>query len=198
MKAMNKPIILDGKNVRLEPLSHQYEDDLAALIKEGKLDQLWYALVPAAENIAADIDRRLALQAEGKMLPFMVFNKATNKVVGVTCYNNIDSVVRRVEIGATWYGLEAQRTHINTESKYLLLKYAFEELECVAIELRTHFLNHQSRKAIERLGAKFDGILRNHMYTRTGELRDTCIYSIIINEWPMIKRHLEWQMQKPR
>ncbi len=198
MKAMNKSIILDGQNVRLEPLSHQYETDLAALIKEGKLDQLWYALVPAAENIAADIDRRLALQAEGKMLPFVVFNKVTNRVVGVTCYNNIDSVVRRVEIGATWYGLEAQRTHINTESKYLLLKYAFEQLECVAIELRTHILNHQSRKAIERLGAKFDGILRNHMYTRTGELRDTCIYSIIINEWPMIKRHLEWQMQKPR
>nr|WP_314264326.1 GNAT family protein [uncultured Moellerella sp.] len=198
MKAMNKSIILDGQNVRLEPLSHQYETDLAALIKEGKLDQLWYALVPAAENIAADIDRRLALQAEGKMLPFVVFNKMTNRVVGVTCYNNIDSVVRRVEIGATWYGLEAQRTHINTESKYLLLKYAFEQLECVAIELRTHILNHQSRKAIERLGAKFDGILRNHMYTRTGELRDTCIYSIIINEWPMIKRHLEWQMQKPR
>ncbi len=198
MKAMNKSIILDGQNVRLEPLSHQYETDLAALIKEGKLDQLWYALVPAAENIAADIDRRLALQAEGKMLPFMVFNKVTNRVVGVTCYNNIDSVVRRVEIGATWYGLEAQRTHINTESKYLLLKYAFEQLECVTIELRTHILNHQSRKAIERLGAKFDGILRNHMYTRTGELRDTCIYSIIINEWPMIKRHLEWQMQKPR
>lgn len=198
MKVMNKSIILDGQNVRLEPLSHQYETDLAALIKEGKLDQLWYALVPAAENMAADIDRRLALQAEGKMLPFVVFNKVTNRVVGVTSYNNIDSVVRRVEIGATWYGLEAQRTHINTESKYLLLKYAFEQLECVAIELRTHILNYQSRKAIERLGAKFDGILRNHMYTRTGELRDTCIYSIIINEWPMIKRHLEWQMQKPR
>ncbi|EKT59189.1 hypothetical protein OOC_05907 [Providencia rettgeri Dmel1] len=128
----------------------------------------------------------------------MVIDKRTGKPVGITSYNRVDHGVRRVEIGATWYGVEVQRTALNTEAKYLLLKHAFEELNCVAVEFRTHFLNSQSRRAIERLGAKLDGILRNHMKTKTGELRDSCVYSIIESEWPSIKHHLEWQMVKPR
>ncbi|MEY0629886.1 GNAT family N-acetyltransferase, partial [Providencia rettgeri] len=149
-------------------------------------------------NDAKDVDNRLKRFQQKEMLPFVVIDKKTGNAVGMTSYLRIDSVVRRVEIGATWYGKEVQRTAINTEAKYLLLQYAFEQLNCVAVELRTHFLNQQSRRAIERLGAKLDGVLRNHMLTRTGELRDSCIYSIIESEWPAIKRHLEWQMVKPR
>ncbi|MEI9533708.1 GNAT family N-acetyltransferase [Moellerella wisconsensis] len=198
MITMTTPVVLEGKGVLLIPISHQYDFILSEIIRQGKLDQLWYTSVPAPANIAAEIDRRINLQAVGKMLSFIVINKNNQQIVGLTAYNTIDNQVRRVEIGATWYRLEAQRTHINTEAKYLLLKYAFEQLDCVAVEFRTHILNLQSRKAIERLGAKLDGILRSHSYTKTGELRDSCVYSIIASEWSVVKRHLEWQLTKPR
>ncbi|MEX6209029.1 GNAT family N-acetyltransferase [Providencia huaxiensis] len=198
MKEICQTITLEGSHVRLEFLSHQYDQALSAMIQKDGLHKLWYTSVPEPENVAKDVDNRLKRFQQKEMLPFVVIDKKTGNAVGMTSYLRIDSVVRRVEIGATWYGKEVQRTAINTEAKYLLLQYAFEQLNCVAVELRTHFLNQQSRRAIERLGAKLDGVLRNHMLTRTGELRDSCIYSIIESEWLAIKRHLEWQMVKPR
>lgn len=198
MKEICQAVTLEGNHVRLEPLSHQYDDVLAKIIERDGLHNLWYALVPNPENFSQDVETRLDRFHKKSMLPFVVIDKKTGGAVGITCYNQIDHAVRRVEIGATWYGVEVQRTAINTEAKYLLLKHAFQELDCVAVEFRTHYLNQQSRRAIERLGAKLDGILRSHMITRTGELRDTCSYSILKNEWPAVKRHLEWQMVKPR
>lgn len=198
MKNICQVIELEGKFVRLEPLTHQYDQQFAHVIQRDDLHNLWYTSVPEPENVSKDVDRRLGLYQKQEMLPFVVIDKATGNPVGMTAYNKVDNETRRVEIGATWYSREVQRTAINTEAKFLLLQYAFESLFCVAVEFRTHFLNQQSRKAIERLGAKLDGILRSHVYTRTGELRDTCVYSIILSEWPSIKRHLEWQMVKPR
>lgn len=198
MKEICQAITLEGEYVRLEPLSHQYDAELADIIRRDGLNNLWYALVPEPEHFSQDVEKRLENFQKKECLPFVVIDKRSGKPVGITSYNRVDHAVRRVEIGATWYGVEVQRTALNTEAKYLLLKHAFEELNCVAVEFRTHFLNSQSRRAIERLGAKLDGILRNHMKTKTGELRDSCVYSIIESEWPSIKHHLEWQMVKPR
>lgn len=198
MKEICYSIELEGKHVRLELLTHQYDLQFSHIIQRDELHKLWYTSVPEPENVAKDVDRRLGLYQQQEMLPFAVIDQRTGKAVGMTAYNKVDRETRRVEIGATWYGREAQRTAINTEAKFLLLQHAFETLSCVAVEFRTHFLNHQSRKAIERLGAKLDGVLRSHIYTRTGELRDSCVYSIIASEWPAVKRHLEWQLIKPR
>ena len=132
------------------------------------------------------------------MLPFAVLAAPTGEVVGMTSYMNVDAANRRVEIGTTWIAARMQRTGLNTEAKFLLLQHAFEHLQCIAVELRTHFLNSQSRRAIERLGAKLDGILRAHVVAKNGTLRDTCVYSITAAEWPAIRGHLEWQMRRPR
>jgi len=132
------------------------------------------------------------------MLPFAVFDKVTKSVVGMTTYLNIDLAGPRLEIGGTWYANRVQRTPLNTEAKLLLLSHAFDSLSCLAVEFRTHFLNHQSRRAIERLGAKLDGVLRQHMRMRDGTLRDTCVYSIIPSEWPAVRSNLKWQLEKPR
>ena len=148
--------------------------------------------------MSADIDRRLALQAAGSMLPFAVIEVATGQAVGMTTYMNADAVNKRVEIGSTWYRRRVQRTDLNTHCKMLLLTHAFERLACIAVEFRTHFFNHASRRGIERLGAKLDGILRSHSIAIDGTLRDTCVYSIIASEWPTVKSHLTFQMTKPR
>ena len=145
----------------------------------------------------AEIQRRLGLQAAGSMLPFTVRN-AAGKAVGMTTFMNIDSVNHRVEIGSTWTATSAQRGPLNTQCKLLMLTHAFEVLDCIAVEFRTHFFNHQSRKAIERLGAKLDGVLRNFSRSPNGTLRDTAVYSIIQSEWPTVKAHLQWQLVKPR
>ena len=145
----------------------------------------------------AEIERRLGLQAKGSMLPFATLD-ATGKLVGMTTYMNVDAVHKRVEIGSTWTARSAQRGPLNTECKLMLLTHAFETLDCIAVEFRTHFFNQQSRAAIERLGAKLDGILRNHQRASNGTLRDTCVYSIIASEWPTVKTHLRWQLDKPR
>ncbi|WP_036768371.1 GNAT family N-acetyltransferase [Photorhabdus australis] len=197
-RQMTKWITLVGKGVTLEPLTHQRNDEFIQAIEEGELYKLWYTSIPAPAELSKEIDRRLFLHEKGTMLPFAIVDPRTGKAVGMTTYMSIDPNARRVEIGSTWYARSVQRTHINTEAKYLLLKYAFEELDCIAVEFRTHFLNHQSRKAIERLGAKLDGILRNHTVSKEGSIRDTCVYSIISCEWPTVKTHLEWQMVKPR
>jgi RimJ/RimL family protein N-acetyltransferase len=125
-----------------------------------------------------------------------VIDYASGKAVGMTSYLNIDSTNRRLEIGATWYARRLQGTGLNAECKFLLLSHAFEALACIAVEFRTHFFNHQSRRAIERLGAKLDGILRSHQLAPNGTLRDTCVYSIIASEWPTVKSHLEWRLTR--
>ena len=192
------PITLRGQHARLEPLSHQHREGLAEAVRDGELSTIWYTAIPAPENMAKEIDRRLGLQAAGSMLPFTVFDAGGN-IVGMTTYMNIDAANRRVEIGSTWYGKSAQRGPLNTQCKLLLLTHAFETLNCIAVEFRTHFFNHQSRRAIERLGAKQDGILRSHQVAPNGTLRDTVVYSITAAEWPTVKAHLEYQLNdKPR
>ena len=192
------PITLRGQHARLEPLSHQHRDALAEAVKDGELYKLWYTSIPKPENMAKEIDRRLGLQVAGSMLPFTVFD-ADGKIVGQTTYMNIDATNRRVEIGSTWYAKSAQRGPLNTQCKLLLLTYAFEQLNCIAVEFRTHFFNHQSRRAIERLGARQDGILRSHQVAPNGTLRDTVVYSITAAEWPTVRAHLNYQLnEKPR
>ena len=192
------PITLRGQHARLEPLSHDHREGLVAAVRDGELFKLWYTAVPTPEGMAKEIDRRLGLQAAGAMLPFTVFD-AGGTIVGMTTYMNIDAVNRRVEIGSTWYGKSAQRGPLNTQCKLLLLRHAFEALNCIAVEFRTHFFNHQSRRAIERLGAKQDGILRSHQIAPNGTLRDTVVYSITAAEWPTVQAHLEFQLNdKPR
>jgi N-acetyltransferase len=187
-----------GKFVSVEPLSMAHHADLVEAAGDGDLHQLWYTVVPAPENVGKEIERRLALRAAGSMLPFAIIDRASGRAVGMTTFMNIDSANRRVEIGSTWYRQSVQRSPLNTECKLLLLTHAFEVLDCIAVEFRTHFLNSQSRRAIERLGAKLDGILRSHMKMPDGTLRDTAVYSIIACEWPTVRTHLQWQLQKPR
>lgn len=192
------PITLRGQHARLEPLSHKHREGLVEAVKDGELSTIWYTAIPLPENMAKEVDRRLALQAAGSMLPFTVFDAGGN-IVGMTTYMNIDAANRRVEIGSTWYGKSAQRGPLNTQCKLLLLTHAFEALNCIAVEFRTHFFNHQSRRAIERLGAKQDGILRSHQVTPDGTLRDTVVYSITAAEWPTVRTHLNYQLNdKPR
>ena len=193
-----EPVTLSSARVRLEPLDHAHESDLIEAVKDGELWRLWYTSIPAPEKMGAEIVRRRGLQAASTMLPFAVIDAETGKAVGMTTYMNVDAANKRVEIGSTWYRKSVQRTPINTECKLLLLTHAFERLNCIAVELRTHFFNHQSRRGIERLGAKLDGILRSHQLASDGTLRDTCVYSIIAGEWPTVKSHLVWQLSRPR
>jgi RimJ/RimL family protein N-acetyltransferase len=144
-----------------------------------------------------EIERRLDLHAKALMLPFTVV-AADGRIVGMTTYMNVDNVHRRVEIGSTWYARSVQRSPLNTEAKRLLLAHAFDTLGCIAVELRTHRLNTQSRRAIERLGAQLDGILRSHQRSPDGSLRDTAVYSITAAEWPTVRMHLDWQLARPR
>ena len=192
------PVTLRGEHARLEPLSHDHLAGLVEAVKDGELFKLWYTFVPKPEDMTKEIDRRLGLQKAGSMLPFTVFD-AAGKIAGMSTYMNIDAANRRVEIGSTWYARRVQRTPLNTQCKLLLLAHAFEGVDCIAVEFRTHFFNHQSRKAIERLGAKQDGILRSHQVAPNGTLRDTVVYSITAAEWPTVKAHLEYQLNdKPR
>jgi RimJ/RimL family protein N-acetyltransferase len=189
-----EPITLRGEHVTLEPLSLQRHDELVEAASDGELWKLWYTFIPTPDQMKADIEKRLEQQSKGSMLPFAVISADTGKAVGMTSYMNIDAEQRRVEIGSTWYRQSVQRSALNTECKLMLLTHAFEQLDCIAVEFRTHFFNHQSRRAIERLGAKLDGILRNHRRATDGTLRDTCVYSIIANEWPTVRSHLRHQL----
>jgi N-acetyltransferase len=193
-----EPVTLRCAHARLEPLSHDHRDALVEAVSDGELWKLWYTSVPKPENMAKEIDRRLGLQAAGSMLPFTVFD-AEGHISGMTTYMNVDATNRRVEIGSTWYAIRVQRSALNTQCKLLLLRHAFETLDCIAVEFRTHFFNHQSRRGIERLGAKQDGILRSHQIAPNGTLRDTVVYSIIAAEWPTVEAHLNYQLNdKPR
>ena len=191
------PVTLKGQHATLEPLSLAHEAEAIEAVKDGELWKLWYTNIPEPERMRAEIKRRLGLQDKGSMLPFAV-RDASGRLVGMTTYMNIDATFKRVEIGSTWTAKSAQRGPLNTECKLMLLTHAFEQLDCIAVEFRTHFFNQQSRRAIERLGAKLDGILRSHQRTPNGALRDTCVYSIIASEWPAVKAHLRFQLDKPR
>ena len=192
--AFLEPVTLRGEHARLEPLSHDHIDGLVEAVSDGELWKLWYTAIPTAENMKKEIDRRLGLFAAGTMLPFTVYD-ADGKVAGMTTYMNVDAANRRVEIGSTWYARRVQRTALNTECKLMLLTHAFERLDCIAVEFRTHFFNRASRKGIERLGAKLDGILRSHQIGRDGALRDTVVYSIIAGEWPAVRQHLKFSLE---
>lgn len=193
-----EPVTLTGAHARLEPLAQSHRDGMIEAVKDGELWNLWYTFIPAPEKMEAEIARRLDLQAAGAMLPFTV-RDAAGKIAGMTTYMNVDAANKRVEIGSTWYAKRVQRTPLNTECKLMLLGHAFEQLNCIAVEFRTHFFNHQSRRGIERLGAKQDGILRSHQVAPNGTLRDTVVYSIIATEWPTVKAHLTYQLNdKPR
>ncbi len=191
-------ITLSGKYARLEPLSMDHLADLQVAARDGDLYLLWYTMIPHSDDMAAEITRRLASREMGSMQPFAVIDQSSGHAVGMTTFMNIDAANKRVEIGSTWYAKSAQRSPINTECKLMLLGHAFEQLSCIAVEFRTHFVNTQSRNAIERLGAKLDGVLRNHMVMANGSLRDTAVYSIIKTEWPTIKAHLQFKLDKPR
>jgi N-acetyltransferase len=191
------PVTLQGAHVRLEPLQTAHAPALADAARDGDLWQLWYTAIPTPEGMAAEITRRLALQAASNMLPFAVLD-ASGTPVGMTTYMNIDNANQRVEIGSTWYAARVQRSPLNTEAKRLLLAHAFEQLQCIAVEFRTHRFNQQSRRAIERLGAQMDGILRNHQRAANGTLRDTVVYSITADEWPTVRAHLDFQLSRPR
>ena len=195
--AFAEPVTLRGQHATLEPLNLAHEADAIEAVKDGELWQLWYTAIPRPERMRAEIERRLGLQAQGSMLPFAV-RDASGRMVGMTTFMHIDATHRRVEIGSTWTAKSAQRGPLNTECKLMLLTHAFEQLGCIAVEFRTHFFNQQSRRAIERLGAKLDGVLRHHQVGPNGTLRDTCVYSIVAPEWPTVKAHLRFQLDKPR
>jgi len=200
MSAWITPTTLSGQHVALVPLAATHHDDLVEAVCDGELWQLWYTAIPTPEGMAAEITRRLDLQTKGSMCPFAVIEPASGRAVGMTTYMNIDATHSRVEIGSTWYRQSVQRSPLNTEAKRLLLTHAFEQLGCIAVELRTHYFNQQSRRAIERLGAKLDGVLRSHQINphpmAAGSLRDTCVYSIIASEWPSVKAHLDFQLSR--
>ena len=188
------PITLKGQFATIEPLHAEHHDALIAAVSDGKLWKLWYTAIPKPENMRAEIERRLHLQQQGSMLPFVIRRNDTGALCGMTTYMNDDSVHRRVEIGSTWYAASAQRTGINTECKLMMLTHAFEDMHCIAVEFRTHWMNQQSRAAIARLGAKQDGVLRNHMRMPDGSYRDTVVFSIIESEWPTVRRHLQFKL----
>jgi RimJ/RimL family protein N-acetyltransferase len=191
------PVTLRGRHATLAPLSMDHVDGLCQAARDGELWKLWYTLIPPPERMAAEIERRLALRDKDSMLPFTVLD-AQGRVSGMSTYMNADGANRRVEIGSTWYAQRVQRTPLNTECKLMLLTHAFERLSCIAVEFRTHRLNTQSRRAIERLGAQLDGMLRAHQISPNGTLRDTAVYSIVAAEWPTVRAHLQHQLQRPR
>jgi len=196
-----EPITLTGRHVILEPLRPAHHDGLVEAARDGQLWNLWYTSVPTPEEMAAEIRRRLGLQEQGSMLPFTtrLIDPATGgpgRIIGMTTYMNIDPGTPRVEIGSTWNAASVQGTGTNADSKLLLLSHAFDVLGCPAVEFRTHWLNHQSREAIARLGAKQDGVLRNHSRTKDGVLRDTVVFSILEHEWPMVRNGLEHRLAK--
>jgi N-acetyltransferase len=188
------PVTLEGHGIRLEPLAYAHEDGLVAAAADGKLWELWYTFVPEPDQTRAYIAEALAGQEQGHMLPWAVRELTSDTIVGITRYHDIVAPIDRVEIGYTWYAKRWQRTHVNTACKLLLLSHAFDTLRCKVVALRTDSLNFASQRAIEALGAKKDGILRHARVRRDGTVRDSVVYSILLNEWPGVKRHLEFRL----
>ncbi|MFJ3379130.1 GNAT family N-acetyltransferase [Curtobacterium sp. NPDC090217] len=187
---------LTGDRVTLEPIAHEHADDLRAAVADGDLWRTWYSAIPAPAQVDDEIDRRLAEHAAGRMVPFAVRDRPTGRVVGSTTFMNVDTANRRVEIGSTFLAKSSQRTGINTESKLLMLSHAFDVWQCIAVEFRTHWHNMQSRAAIAGLGAKQDGVLRNHQIGRDGTLRDTVVFSITSSEWPTVRLSLAERLRR--
>jgi RimJ/RimL family protein N-acetyltransferase len=193
-----EPVTLAGRHATVEPLARGHAEGVRAAASDGELWRLWYTGVPAPDQVAGWIDAALAMRESLGAMPFVIRDNASGEIVGATRYFNVEAAHRRLEIGHTWHAQRAQRTAINTECKLLLLAHAFETLHCIAVEFRTNFFNFQSRQAIARLGAKQDGILRNHQITPDGVLRDTVVFSIIESEWPAVKRNLQFLLERPR
>ncbi|MGV8847767.1 GNAT family N-acetyltransferase [Tessaracoccus sp.] len=198
MTSAIKPTQLIGELVTLEPLGPQHDNELSKAVVDGHLSTLWYANVPSPEGMGAEIERRLALQDEGSMLPFTIRRRSDESVLGMTTFMHIDRSTPRVEIGSTWIRASASGTGANVDAKLLMLRQAFNVWGCPAVEFRTHWMNLQSKAAIERLGAKLDGVLRSHSRTRDGALRDTCVYSIIDSEWPAVEAGLVARLDRHR
>ncbi len=192
------PTSLTDGRVRLDPLAREHLPGLLAAAADGELWNLRFTSVPDPGDTAAYIERALQHQAEGHRLPFAVIDAASGRVLGSTSYHDIVPAVERVEIGYTWYARAAQRTHVNTSAKRLLLGHAFEGLGAALVGFRTDNFNSASQRAIERLGAKRDGVLRHHFLRRDGTVRDTVMYSITAGEWPEVRAHLDWQLRRPR
>jgi RimJ/RimL family protein N-acetyltransferase len=193
-----EPVTLSGRHATLEPLAAEHLEAIRAAAADGELWDLWYTSVPPPDKAPAWLDAALAQRRVQGAMPFAVRDNTDGSVVGSTRYFNVDAANRRLEIGHTWYAKRAQRTAINTECKLLLLTHAFEALHCIAVEFRTHWLNQASRAAIARLGAKQDGVLRNHQLLADGSRRDTVVFSIVDGEWPAVKRHLRFLLERPR
>jgi RimJ/RimL family protein N-acetyltransferase len=185
--------VLEGRLVRLEPLAAAHAGDLAEAV--GDVHTKWTTLIPSPDEVAGEIERRLERAAAGLIVPWAVCLADTGRAVGMTTYLHVDDVNRRLEIGSTWLGPAAQGTGVNAEAKLLQLTRAFEVLDCIAVEFRTHWHNRQSRAAIERLGAKQDGVLRSHQLWRDGTLRDTVVYSIVAAEWPAVRLGLQERLR---
>jgi len=193
-----EPVTLYGRHVRLEPLHAEHETDLQSAAADGELWRLRVTSVPEPDHAAIYIANALMGQQDGTMLPFVVRELASGAIVGSTRYHDIVTTVDRVEIGYTWYAQRIQRTAVNTECKLLLLGHAFDTLGCKVVGFRTDHMNFASQRAIERLGARRDGVIRHHALRRDGSVRDTVMYSITAAEWPDIKSHLAWQLERPR
>ncbi len=189
-----EPVTLTGSKVILEPLSLEHLDGLISAVKDGELWKLWFTSIPSPEKAEEYIKTALEMRENAGAMPFIVRDRESNKIIGCTRYFNVDEVNQRLEIGYTWYSESYQRTAVNTECKYFLLSHAFEKLDAIAVEFRTHWHNHKSRAAIARLGAKQDGVLRNHQRTADGSYRDTVVFSIINLEWPAVRQSLMFKL----
>ncbi|HEY6219651.1 MAG TPA: GNAT family protein [Gemmatimonadaceae bacterium] len=191
-----QPVTLEANGIRLEPLTHDHHADLKAAVSDGKLYELWYTAVPEPSKVGAYIDFALDGQKAGHMLPWAVRDLKSGKVIGSTRYHDVVAQIDRVEIGWTWYGKSWQRTHVNTTCKLLLLQHAFDTLKCAVVGLRTDNFNFASQRAIAALGAKKDGVIRHHQARRDGSARDSVMFSILVAEWPDVKRHLELRLAR--
>ena len=188
--------ILEGRGIRLEPLTDEHHDGLIAAASDGRLWELWFTAIPAPDGMRTYMADARKGEEEGRMLPWAVRNLANGAIIGSTRYHDIVPNIDRVEIGYTWYAQNYQRTHVNTTCKLLLLSHAFDTLGCKVVGLRTDNFNFRSQKAIEGLGAKKDGVIRHHGIRRDGTVRDTFMYSILLSEWPDVRRHLELRLQR--
>jgi N-acetyltransferase len=190
------PVTLEGYAVRLEPLSPAHQDALVAAAADGRLWELWFTAVPEPEQTGVYITDALRAQESGTMLPWAVRELTTGAIVGCTRYHDIASHIDRVEIGYTWYARRWQRSHVNTVCKLLLLRHAFEVLECQVVGFRTDNFNFASQRAIAALGARQDGVIRHYQARRDGTARDTVMYSILAAEWPDVRRHLTTRLAR--
>ena len=193
-----RPATLEHAGIRLEPMTAAHDVELAAAAADGRLWELWFTAVPAPEDVASYIGTALRGQQDGHMLPWVVRDVSSGDVIGATRYHDIVPALNRVEIGYTWYSQSRQRTNVNSTCKLLLLGYAFDTLGCKVVGLRTDNFNFRSQRAIEGLGAKKDGVLRHHALRRDGSVRDSVMYSILLSEWPDVRRHLELRLERHR